>query len=391
MKDLLIDGIINGVGGVIVFLPNILILFLFISFMEDTGYMARAAFIMDKLMHKMGLHGKSFIPLIMGFGCNVPAIMATRTIEDRNNRLLTMLINPFMSCSARLPVYILIIGAFFPENAGTVLFAMYASGILLAIVVSRLFKKIIFKGKELPFVMELPPYRLPTVRNTISHMWNKGSQYLSKMGGTILIASIIIWFLGYFPRQPELIGSFDQQIEHTETEYNQLLSVESSVETKNLLLAEKQQMVYDLEHQKNSELQMNSYIGKIGKYVEPVMAPLGFDWKMSISLISGIAAKEVVVSTMAVLYQADDDQAENNKLIDRLRSEKKIDGTPAFNQSTALAFMIFTLIYFPFVAVIATIKKESGSWKWALLTIGYTTILAWGMAFLVYQVSLNLF
>ena len=391
LKDLLIDGIINGVGGVIVFLPNILILFLFISFMEDTGYMARAAFIMDKLMHKMGLHGKSFIPLIMGFGCNVPAIMATRTIEDRNNRLLTMLINPFMSCSARLPVYILIIGAFFPENAGTVLFAMYASGILLAIVVSRLFKKIIFKGKELPFVMELPPYRLPTVRNTISHMWNKGSQYLSKMGGTILIASIIIWFLGYFPRQPELIGSFDQQIERTKTEYNQLLSVESSVETKNLLLAEKQQMVYDLEHQKNSELQMNSYIGKIGKYVEPVMAPLGFDWKMSISLISGIAAKEVVVSTMAVLYQADDDQAENNKLIDRLRSEKKIDGTPAFNQSTALAFMIFTLIYFPCVAVIATIKKESGSWKWALLTIGYTTILAWGMAFLVYQVSLNLF
>lgn len=390
LKDLIIDGIINGVGGVIVFLPNILILFFFISFMEDTGYMARAAFIMDKLMHKMGLHGKSFIPLIMGFGCNVPAIMATRTIEDRNNRLLTMLINPFMSCSARLPVYILIIGAFFPEKAGTMLFAMYASGIVLAVVVSRLFKRIIFKGKELPFVMELPPYRLPTVRNTLRHMWSKGSQYLSKMGGTILVASIIIWFLGYFPRHTELSDSYDRQIEHAQAQYNRLVTEHMPPESKESLLAERQQVVHDLEHMKNSELQMNSYIGKIGQFVEPIMKPLGFDWKMSISLISGIAAKEVVVSTMAVLYQVDEAQDENNKLIDRLRNEKKIDSEPAFNTSTALAFMIFTLIYFPCVAVIATIKKESGSWKWALLTIGYTTILAWGMAFLVYQVSLNI-
>ncbi len=391
LKDLLIDGIINGVGGVIVFLPNILILFFFISFMEDTGYMARAAFIMDKLMHKMGLHGKSFIPLIMGFGCNVPAIMATRTIEDRNNRLLTILINPFMSCSARLPVYILIISAFFPEHAGTMLFAMYAGGIVMAIIVSRIFKKVIFKGKELPFVMELPPYRMPTFRNTIRHMWSKGSQYLSKMGGPILVASIIIWFLGYFPRHSELTQSFDQQIAKTETEYAQKISTETSQKNKDNLTAEKEEQLLILEHQKNSERQMNSYIGRIGKFVEPVMAPLGFDWKMSISLISGVAAKEVVVSTMAVLYQADEDEAENSKLIDRLRSEKKIDGQSAFNQPTALAFMVFTLIYFPCVAVIATIKKEAGSWKWASLTIGYTTFLAWGMAFLVNLVSQNIF
>ncbi len=391
LKDLLVDGIINGVGGVIVFLPNILILFFFISFMEDTGYMARAAFIMDKLMHKMGLHGKSFIPLIMGFGCNVPAIMATRTIEDRNNRLLTMLINPFMSCSARLPVYILIISAFFPEHAGTMLFAMYAGGILLAIVVSRIFKKVIFKGKELPFVMELPPYRMPTARNTIRHMWNKGSQYLSKMGGTILVASIIIWFLGYFPRHTELTDSFDQQIHQTAVQYDSQIMDEHSQDVKNYLNAEKQTKILELEHQKNSERQMASYIGRIGRFVEPVMAPLGFDWKMSISLISGVAAKEVVVSTMAVLYQADEDEAANSKLIDRLRDEKKLDGQSAFNQPTALAFMVFTLIYFPCVAVIASIKKESGAWKWALLTIGYTTFLAWGMAFLVNLVSLYIF
>lgn len=385
LKDLLTDGIINGVGGVIVFLPNILILFFFISFMEDTGYMARAAFIMDKLMHKMGLHGKSFIPLIMGFGCNVPAIMATRTIEDRNNRLLTMLVNPFMSCSARLPVYILIIGAFFPDNAGTMLFGIYLTGIIVAVGVSRLFKKVIFKGKELPFVMELPPYRIPTLKNTIRQMWHKGSQYLSKMGGTILVASIIIWFLGYFPRHTELKERYDNQIAQVEQQYSAQSNHSSAGADE--MTDMKEEKIEELLHLKHSDVQANSYIGQIGKFVEPVMKPLGFDWKMTISLISGIAAKEVVISTMAVIYQTEDDQGDNLKLMDRLRSEKNINGEPSFNQSTALGFMIFTLIYFPCVAVIAAIRRESGSWKWALLTVGYTTLLAWLLSFLVHQLA----
>lgn len=379
LKDLLIDGIISGVGGVVVFLPNILILFFFISFMEDTGYMARAAFIMDKLMHKMGLHGKSFIPLIMGFGCNVPAIMATRTIEDRNNRLLTMLINPFMSCSARLPVYILIAGAFFEENAGTVLFGMYLTGIAMAILISRLFKRFIFKGKELPFVMELPPYRLPTLRNTAKHMWHKGSQYLSKMGGTILVASILIWFLGYFPLDREKSTQFEEQIAQIDAQYSQQIAQEPELATQHTEEWETQRN--HLTQLQNSAHQAESYIGRLGQSVQPIMAPLGFDWKMSVSLITGVAAKEVVVSTIAVLYQATDgDDSDEQRLIHRLQQEKKIDGTPAFTKSSALAFLMFVLIYFPCVAVIAAIRKESGSWKWALLTIGYTTLLAWAMA-----------
>lgn len=390
LKDLLIDGVINGVGGVIVFLPNILILFFFISLMEDTGYMARAAFIMDKLMHKMGLHGKSFIPLIMGFGCNVPAIMATRTIEDKNNRLITILINPFMSCSARLPVYILILSAFFPEHAGTMLFGIYITGIVVAVLIARLFKKVIFKGKELPFVMELPPYRIPTIRNTVRQMWNRASQYLSKVGGTILVASIIIWFLSNFPVQQDLIDQYDEKIAQTEASYDMLIGEASTQEDVEKLTEEKLTISDNLEHEKNSLHQAGSYIGGLGQLVEPIMKPLGFDWKMSVSLITGIAAKEIVISTLAVLYQADEDESGNQKLIDRLRSDVKPNGEPAFTQSSALAFIIFTLLYFPCVAVIATIKREAGSWKWALLTIGYTSILAWGMAFLVSQASLLL-
>lgn len=387
-KDLLVDGVINGVGGVIVFLPNILILFFFISFMEDTGYMARAAFIMDKLMHKMGLHGKSFIPLIMGFGCNVPAIMATRTIEDRNNRLLTILVNPFMSCSARLPVYILILSAFFPEHAGTMLFAIYLTGIAVAVLVSKLFKKVIFKGKELPFVMELPPYRIPTLRNTLKQMWNKANQYLSKIGGTILVASIVIWFLSNFPRQNELIDKYEARIAQTEDHYSNQIGQTTDQAEKERLILENELAVEDLTHEMNSLHQANSYIGKIGMFIEPVMSPMGFDWKMSISLLSGVAAKEIVISTLAVLYQADEDESGNQKLIDRLRNDVGSDGQPSFTLSSALAFMIFTLLYFPCVAVIATIKREAGSWKWALFTIGYTTILAWGMAFLISRAAL---
>ena len=332
LKDLLVDGIVGGVGGVIVFLPNILILYFCISLMEDSGYMARAAFIMDKIMHKMGLHGKSFIPLIMGFGCNVPAIMASRTIENRKSRLITMLINPLMSCSARLPVYLLLVGAFFPNNAGLVLLTIYVTGILLAVLLARLFSKFLIKGDDTPFVMELPPYRMPTAKSIFRHTWEKGAQYLKKMGGIIMIASIIIWFLGYYPNHDSY----------------------SSV----------------------AEQQENSYIGQIGRAVEPVIAPLGFDWKLGIGLISGAGAKELVVSTLGVLY-ADDAEVDTASLA------KRIPITPLI----AFCYMLFVLIYFPCIAALTAIKQESGSWKWALFAAGYTTTLAWLVTFAVYQIG----
>ncbi|NVO10639.1 MAG: ferrous iron transport protein B [Bacteroidales bacterium] len=385
LKDLLIGGIINGVGSVIVFLPNILILFFFISILEDTGYMARAAFIMDKLMHKIGLHGKSFIPLVMGFGCNVPAIMATRTIENRNNRILTMLITPFMSCSARLPVYILIIGAFFPNHASTMLFTIYITGILLAIATALVFKRTYFRSDDIPFVMELPPYRIPTLRSTIRHMWNKGSQYLRKMGGVILIAVIFIWALGYYPRDVKYSKDYDTQIAKnlslTECVKNDSLAASKLLEQNKLLLTEKE-----------SERQAQSYLGRIGKFIEPAIAPLGFDWKMGVSLVSGIAAKEIVVSTLGVLYQADKDADEHSStLINKLKNETHKSGTKigtkVFNSLNAFTFLLFILIYFPCVAVIAAIKKESGSWKWAAFTIVSTTLMAWLVAFSVYQIG----
>ena len=332
LKDLLIDGIIGGVGGVIVFLPNILILYFFISILEDSGYMARAAFIMDKIMHRMGLHGKSFIPLIMGFGCNVPAIMATRTIEDRKSRLITMLVNPLMSCSARLPIYLVMIGAFFPNCASFMLLCIYTAGILLAVIMARIFSKFLVKGEDSPFVMELPPYRMPTSKSIMRHTWEKGAQYLKKMGGIIMIASIIIWFLGYYPRHDT--------------------------------------------HESVAEQQENSYIGQIGKAIEPVIKPLGFDWKLGIGLISGVGAKELVVSTLGVLYTNEGD-VENVNLSDR------IPITPL----VALAYMLFVLIYFPCIATFAAIKQESGSWKWAIFTAGYTTGLAWLVAFTVFQIG----
>jgi ferrous iron transport protein B len=385
--DLIVDGIIGGVGGVIVFLPNILILFFFISFMEDTGYMARAAFIMDKVMHKIGLHGKSFIPLIMGFGCNVPAIMATRTIEDRNNRLLTILINPFMSCSARLPVYILLIGAFFPEHPGTVLFLLYGTGIALAVIVARIFKRFLFKKSDTPFVMELPPYRLPTLKSTTRHMWFKGSQYLKKMGGVIMVASIIIWFLGYYPRANEQTEAIETQKQELVDKYS-ALKQHSSAELSGKLEAEKQEKLTELNHIQEKVRHENSYIGRIGKSIEPAIQPLGFDWKMGVSLLSGVAAKEIVVSTMAVLYQTDDAEASGNaQLIEQIKNDKYPDGTPVFTTLSAISFLIFILIYFPCVAVIAAIKKEAGSWKWALFTIFYTTGLAYFLSLIIYQVG----
>jgi ferrous iron transport protein B len=393
IKDLLVNGIINGVGGVIVFLPNILILFFFISFMEDTGYMARAAFIMDKLMHKIGLHGKSFIPLIMGFGCNVPAIMATRTLENRNDRLLTMLINPFMSCSARLPVYILLIGAFFKGSEVAVLFTVYGIGIFFAIFFALLFKKTIFKSEEAPFVMELPPYRLPTFRTTLRHMWNKGSQYLKKMGGIILFASMIIWALGYFPANSKKMTEFDQEITVTESMYNTTLnSLPSGSAEFNMVVAEKNETITRLEDEKDSYREENSFIGMIGKFIEPAMRPLGFDWKMSVSLLAGVAAKEVVVSTMGVLYQASDDSNESlqTKLQASVYTSGEKAGQPVFNKVTAFAYLMFILLYFPCVAVVAAVRKESGKWKWALFMVSYTTAAAWVVAFMVTSIG-NLF
>ena len=378
LKDLLVDGIIGGVGGVIVFLPNILILYAFISFMEDSGYMARAAFIMDKIMHKMGLHGKSFIPLVMGFGCNVPAIMASRTIESRNSRMITMLVNPLMSCSARLPVYVLLTGAFFPQTAGTVMLILYASGILLAVLMARLFKRFLFKDEDVPFVMELPPYRMPTGKSIMIHMWEKAKQYLHKMGGVILIASIIIWFLGYFPRHSENGDVFEKQI--------------AEVEQSDTNPEDKAETIAELERLKSMDHQQKSYIGRIGQAIQPILHPLGFDWKMSVSLLTGMAAKEVVVSTLSVLYTGESDDSQ--VLTERLKQDKNAEGELVFTPLVALSFMLFVLIYFPCIATISAIVHESGSWKWGIFVIVYTCVLAWFVSCVVYQTGhffMNLF
>ena len=386
LKDLIVDGIIKGVGSVIVFLPNILILFLFISIMEDTGYMGRVAFIMDKLMHKIGLHGKSFIPLLMGFGCNVPAIMSTRTIENRSDRLLTMLINPFISCSARLPIYILIIGVAFPKNAGTVLFGVYATGILIAILMAIIFKKTIFKSKEAPFVMELPPYRIPTFKVILKHVWHKGRSYLKKMGGIILIASIIIWALGYFPQHKNIEKQYQTKIENLQTEYIQNIGFIPD--------NKKADYTYNIDNQINTlrkdfiaEHKAKTFIGVIGHFFEPVMRPLGFDWKMTVGVISGITAKEIVVSTLGVLYQSENENNLSEILKIATYETGKLKGKKIFTPITTLSFLAFVLIYFPCIATIAAVKKESGSWKWALFMVGYTTALAWIVAFSIYQIG----
>lgn len=376
LKDLLVDGIIGGVGGVIVFLPNIVILYAFISFMEDSGYMARAAFIMDKVMHKMGLHGKSFIPLVMGFGCNVPAILATRTIESRNSRMITMLVNPFMSCSARLPVYLLFAGIFFGSYAGLVLFGLYVVGILLAVISARLFRRFLFAGEDTPFVMELPPYRIPTIKAVFRHMWDKTQQYLKKMGGIILIASIIIWFLQYFPQQSEIETKIEFNEEQLESRFSSNLISEVEKNNQIALLGETQ----------NTAHIENSYIGKIGKSIEPLIKPLGFDWRVGVSLLSGMAAKEVVVSTLGVLYTGNDSD-DQVSLRGRLLDAKNEEGEPAFTPLIVMSLLLFVLIYFPCIATVAAIKEESGSWKWGMFSIVYTTALAWIISFLVYQIG----
>ncbi len=383
LKDLLIDGIISGAGSVLVFVPNIAILFFFISLMEDTGYMARAAFIMDKIMHRFGLHGRSFIPLIMGFGCNVPAIMATRTLRNKNDRLLTMLITPFMSCSARLPVYVLFISAFFPEHKALYLFGIYITGIILALILAQVLNLIYFKRKESPFVMELPPYRVPTYKNILIHMWDKTRHYLQKIAGVILLAVVIIWVLGYFPRTSEATQSIDRQLK---TVTAQLQEEGHDEQVISALRKTESQLL----QQHKTTLLEHSYLGRLGKTIEPVMRPLGFDWKMSISLLTGTAAKEIVVSTFAVLYQANDqnDSAGLQTKLQHARYEKDPrKGELVFSVPATLAFLIFVLVYFPCIGVIATIRRESGKTFWALFTVFYTSALAWLLAFGVYQIG----
>lgn len=355
LKDLIGDGIIGGVGGVIVFLPNILILYFCLSFLEDSGYMARAAFIMDKVMHRMGIHGKSFIPLVMGFGCNVPAIMSTRSIESRSSRLITILINPFMSCSARVPIYVLLIGAFFPDHATLAFMSLYILGILVAVLTARMLRRFYFKADETPFVMELPPYRLPTFKASCRHMWAKGEQYLRKMGGVILVASIIVWALNYFPLHDEQASTPSFETEQID---------EGRIDTSR-----------------------DSYLEMAGKAVNPVMEPAGFHWRATVAVLAGIPAKEIVVSSLGVLYTGDEEVAES-KLSERIKAPNPVTGKPDFTSASALAFMVFVLLYFPCMATLVAIVKETGHWGYGLFSVVYNTAVAWLAAVIAYQIAI---
>jgi ferrous iron transport protein B len=353
LKDLIADGVIGGVGGVIVFLPNILILYLCISFMEDSGYMARAAFIMDRVMHRVGLHGKSFIPLVMGFGCNVPAIIASRTIESRSSRIITILINPFMSCSARLPIYVLLIGTFFTAHAALVFMALYLLGVLVAVVTARLLRRFWFKRDETPFVMELPPYRMPTLKATLRHMWGKGEQYLRKMGGVILIASVIVWVLNYFPLRDSDVSEVP------------VANVDDSA----------------------INPERDSYLEMAGKFITPVLEPIGFHWRASVAALAGAPAKEIVVSTLGVLY-TNDETVSDARLGQRLAAINPATGQPDFTHASALSFMVFVLLYFPCMATVTAIVRETGRLRYGVFSIVYNTVVAWGIAWLVYHAAL---
>lgn len=380
VKSLVLDGVISGVGAIIVFLPNILILFFCIALFEDTGYMARAAFLMDRIMHLIGLHGKSFIPMLMGFGCSVPAIMAARTLESRKDRILTILITPFMSCSARLPVYIVLAGTFFAAHAGTVIFMIYLLGIVMAIVSGRLFRSVLLRGEDAPFVMELPPYRVPLVRSLLIHMWDRSKMFLKKMGGIILVGSVVIWVLSSFPRQIDFDVDYDGKLAAIERSHVGDVSGVAAVDAIPAdadLTEEKKDLIQSILRARKKERAEKSYIGRIGKFIEPVFAPIGIDWRGSVALLTGFVAKEIVVSTMGVLYAVD---AKDDS--DALRAALRASGmTPM----AALAMMAFVLLYVPCLAAVAAINRETGSIKWTLFNIGYTTSLAWLVAFVVYQ------
>ncbi len=391
-KDLMIDGVISGVGGVLVFLPNILLLFFFIALMEGTGYMSRAVFILDNFMHKIGLHGKSFIPLVMGFGCNVPAIMSTRILENRNERMITMLINPFISCNARLPVYILFAGTFFPKNASFVIFVIYFTGIALAIFTALWLRKFIFKTVSAPFVMELPPYRIPTFISMLRHMWDKAREYLKKIASVILISSVVFWALGYFPTTSPELENYSKETELLIK--SQVINMDSSITQ----LSDKPFVDAKIKERK-MEYQLirheNSYLGQIGKVIEPVIKPLGFDWKLGISILSGIPAKEIIISSLAVLYQTESDNDNETHLLSNKLQEQKITegpnkGKPYFTPLLAFVFILFVSIYFPCIGSIVAIIKESGSVKWGIFSMVYTLAMAWGLSFIVYHVGLYL-
>ena len=383
LKDLVVDGIISGVGSVLVFLPNILILYFFISLMEDSGYMSRAAFIVDKLMHKIGLHGKSFIPMVMGFGCNVPAIMATRAIESRKSRMITIAIIPFMSCAGRLPIFVLLAGAFFPHNAALVLLGIYLLGIVLAILSAIILSKFV-KDDDLPFVMELPPYRIPTAKAIWRHTWEKGQQYLQKMATTILICSVIIWFLGYFPKNKELMATQEEYATLAQTPAGRISANADEVDV-NAATATKEQLATRIDSLYAYQ-QENSYIGQLGRMVSPALDPLGFNWKMDVGLLTGIAAKELVVSTLGVMYSEGAKVSEGHDMSEdtQLQSALVNDVTPA----AALSFMVFILLYFPCVATFVAIKNETGKWRWAVACCAYTMAVAWIMSFIVYRLAL---
>jgi ferrous iron transport protein B len=365
-QSLVVDGIIGGVGSVIVFVPIIFLLFLAIAVLEDSGYMARAAFIMDRLMHKIGLHGRSFIPMLLGFGCNLPAIMATRTIEDEKDRFVTILVNPFMSCGARLPVYTLLIGAFFSERiAGNVLFSLYLLGIIVAIIMAKIFRRFLFKGPAAPFVMELPPYRMPTIKGLLIHMWERGVVYLKKAGTIIFAGCVLVWFLSNFPWNPQYSKDYDALIEQAQG---------------------KEELVVRIENQMSFEKMEKSYAGSIGRIIAPIFRPLGFDdWKVSVGLLGGFIAKEIVVGTLGTLHSVGEADEESKGLREALQNEVRPDGSKIYNPLVAYSLMVFVLLYLPCIAAIAVIKRETNSWRWPIFAAFYTTAIAWVVALVIYQ------
>lgn len=391
-RDLLVDGVISGMGGVIVFLPNILLLYFFIALMEDTGYMSRAVFLMDRLMHKIGLHGKSFIPLVMGFGCNVPAILATRILENRNERLITILINPFISCNARLPVYVLFISAFFPDYSGTMLFGIYTLGIVVAILTALVLRKTFFRERPQPFVMELPPYRMPTRKALLMHMWRRSQQYLRKIGGVILIASVLFWALSYFPRNPAALKPLQAEMASLTTTYDHRLSELRPADSLAFqhIAAEKEATLHALQLREKRAQREHSWLGSMGRFIEPAIRPLGFDWRIGISIISGIPAKEIIVSSLSILYQVDDVEGTEATLVQKLQASGKGSGGDTVGGITplvALSFLVFVLLYLPCIGTLTAISREAGSWKWGAFMLVYSFSIAWLLSFAVYQLG----
>ena len=365
LRSLLVDGIIGGVGSVLTFLPSILLLFFGIALLEDTGYMARAAFVMDRVMRAVGLHGKSFIPLLLGFGCSVPAVMGARTLENKSDRMVTILVSPLMSCSARLPVYTLLIAAFFSENvAGSVLFSIYFLGISLAILMALVFRKWMFPGASEPFIMEMPPYHLPTLRSIAIHMWERSILYLKKAGTLILAASILIWFITNYPANVEYSKDYDAAKGQITEQYDEVAA---------------KPLLAQLDQEQAGEKLALSYAGQFGHFIEPVIKPLGFDWKMGVGLVSAVAAKEVLVSTLATIYSVGDVEEDSQSLQEALAADA------AFSPLVAFSLMVFTLIYSPCLAVLAVVRRETNSWKWPAFSFVYSTTLAWIMSFVVYQ------